>query len=646
MANRYIRLTKGLNDKGILIKPEEVQKHITSDKDYYTSLFYYNDEHLKRFKEKGTIKGIRDNYTDQLWFDFDDKDNPELARKDAVEVYNRLIAAGVKENNIEVYFSGNKGFNVIVTLNRTLSPEQVHSLAINKYGKGLQTLDNTMYDSVQILRVPYTKHPKSGLYKIPLSKDQLFNKSLDDIKALAKSLDTAPDAPDTEIANLSEKFYEVERSDSKVEQPISRINEPLDFSKKPPQWKNCKWSILQGNFKIGERHHALMVLAATLRGMGYDETIARHMCLASDEKHCSSTGDAPVSDLDSNIIPSIFDKSWEGGQYTCEKPGWLQTYCKGLKENSCKHDEEKKKPITISQIAQGFKNYVKNIDKNTIKTGIRKLDEKLPITIGMNLGIVGSAGSGKTSVALEILKNTSKAGVTTVMASLDMHRNRLYEKLLYKVSGGKSRQEIYELFNYDQEREIMKRVEEDYGNVWFYDRSSPTVQDIRNYVLQVEQETGKKVKLVMIDYFERVTSDVSEDTAASKKIAGELQDMLNDLDVAIVTLVQPNKFSITGGPDSPILSYTAIKGSSFLYQSFRSIISIWRPFYLPVMKDHDKFLEMAILKNDLGELDHFIFGWTGKTGDIKELESWELEEYDRLIEMKKAETKDEDEEWK
>ncbi len=178
-------------------------------------------------------------------------------------------------------------------------------------------------------------------------------------------------------------------------------------------------------------------------------------------------------------------------------------------------------------------------------------------------------------------------------------------------------------------------IKRQYGNVYFYDRSRPTVDDLRKFILTVEAQTGQKVKLLMVDYFERIGSDVSDATASSLKVANELQDLLNDLNLAIVTLVQPNKFSLAGGPDTPILSYTAIKGSSFLYQSFRSIISIWRPFFTPKTKHLDKFMEMAILKNDLGELDHFKFNWEGKTGTITEMSEEQEFTYSSYLEEKK-----------
>jgi replicative DNA helicase len=260
----------------------------------------------------------------------------------------------------------------------------------------------------------------------------------------------------------------------------------------------------------------------------------------------------------------------------------------------------------------------------------------MPITVGTNVALVGSPGSGKTTIAINILNDTSKAGLTTCFFSIDMHRNRMYLKLLQRISK-LSRDEIYHLYQVGDTNQYVEKMKQEFGNVWFYDRSSPTVQDMRDYILEVEEATGTKVKLVMIDYFERIMDSrgLSDETAKSKLVASEIQDMVNDLDVACLTLVQPSKNSYAGGPDTPIESYTAIKGSSFLVQSMRNIVSIWRPFFNPKLKEYDKFMEIAILKNDLGELGHVVMGFDGKNSRVYNLEDIEYQEYKEYMEMKK-----------
>jgi len=259
----------------------------------------------------------------------------------------------------------------------------------------------------------------------------------------------------------------------------------------------------------------------------------------------------------------------------------------------------------------------------------------MPITVGSNVGLIGAPGSGKTAIALNILRHTSRKGIKTVFASLDMHPNRMFEKVIYSLTGI-SRHDLYAIFkkNVIRKDEILKKVDENFGNVFFYDRSLPTVQDIKDYILDCEKESGEKVKLLMLDYFERVSSEYSDDTQGSKKIAGELQNLVNDLNIAIIVIVQPNKYALSGGVDTAIRDYTKIKGSSFIYQAFRQIVSIWRPGYNPEDPKNDKFMQMAILKNDLGELDEKSYHWNGKRGFIRDLENNEDLDLKELLESK------------
>jgi len=627
---KFVRLTNTIYDKGILLPESEVVEKIDDIDDWYQSQYFYNKEHFDNFQKTGTVKGITDVTADKIWWDLDCKADPEISRQDANTVVQRLKKDGVNPSDLEIYFSGSKGFHIILNVDRDLKPSEVQAIA-NKYAGDLAiTFDTSVYNPSRVLRVPFTLHKKTNVFKIPVSVDDLKTKSIGYIKNSAKTLDNL-DEIEIKSVSLPDSFYAVKTKpiSNKPERDLGIYETPNDALKhRPKSWKDHKWLLSNGFFEDGERNSAMMVVASTYKALGYDEHDAYVLCKSSLQKREMRTGKSfNKEELVSTVIKTVFHESWNGGQYSIENNLWLKKYSERM---GLDVDNEKSNGVVqIQDIAKSFKNFVVNIEENTVKTGIKWLDEKMPIVTGQNVGIVGAAGSGKTAIALELLKNTSQAGVVSVFASLDMHRNRLFEKLLYKASN-QSREKIYEDFQNDNEASYIEKIQKDYGNVWFYDRSSPTVADIREYILDVQEKTGKRVKMVMVDYFERVNSDRSEDTAASKDVSGKLQDLVNDLDIALVTLVQPNKFSIGGGPDTPIKSYTAIKGSSFLYQSFRSIISIWRPFYTPEWQDKDNYMQMAILKNDLGEIGLETFGWTGKTGDIFELNQTQKELFEKL----------------
>jgi adenylate kinase family enzyme len=255
----------------------------------------------------------------------------------------------------------------------------------------------------------------------------------------------------------------------------------------------------------------------------------------------------------------------------------------------------------------------------------------------MNLGIIGAPGAGKTALALMILEHCSKNNIHCILASIDMHSTRLYEKVLYRVSG-LSRDELYQKFRDGEAEDIKEKVRELFKTTYIYDKSAATIEDLANYHAAIEAQDGVEIKMTMVDYFERVNSDVSEDTASSKKVAGQWQDYINETNVAGIMFVQPSKAGLSGGPNAPILDYRAIKGSSFLYQSFRGIISLWRPFYTPDNALYDNYMQMALLKNDLGKLCTYDFGWDGKRGEISELD----DDRKRLLKLLLDEAKEED----
>ena len=71
-----------------------------------------------------------------------------------------------------------------------------------------------------------------------------------------------------------------------------------------------------------------------------------------------------------------------------------------------------------------------------------------------------------------------------------------------------------------------------------------------------------------------------------------------------------------------------------MYQAFRQIISIWRPFYTPDEYANDQYMQMAVLKNDLGELAKMEFNWQGKTGNITEMDDAQRDNLYSLLDAK------------
>lgn len=633
---QYVRLAEGLYKYKLIPAKDAIWDHIqNNDLDYYSSIYEYNDEQYEHWKKTASLAGITDVTTSKLIFDFDDAVNLENAKKDTLTTIDRLVEKGIPKDKIQISFSGSKGFGLQVDTDQTLTPDDFKSITRGISGD-LKTFDTSVSDAQRIVRVVGTKHPKSKLYKIPLTLNQISSLNVDDIKSLAKNLDdkfveVINSWSSTSLPESFKQLKQKKKEQSKMESQII-VTEGLDMSAKPKWLSEAKWALQNGFFGEGQRNGAFMILASTYRGQGFDKVVTYRMLKGVAEIQAKRNNVTPYdnSELWKNIINVVYSPSWKGGNYSYDNTPLLQEVTKNLGLRVPSIGEEN--PKFITDITGKFKHYVKNIEKNTIKTGIKSLDRGLFMSTGMNIGLLGAPGSGKSSLALEILRNTSKNGVKSVFASLDMSSTRIYEKLMYKLTG-RSRDEVYKSFKEDKEEEYIKLLEENYGNVFFYDKSSPTVKDIREYILKCQEQSGEKIKLVMLDYFERLSSDINDDTAASKRVAGELQDLVNDLDICLITLVQPNKMS--GDMSQPILSYNNIKGSSFLAQSFRMILSIYREGFTPIDSSQDRFLTVNVLKNDLGESGSYDFSWNGKRGEISDLDGSGKNDLDRLRKGKK-----------
>jgi KaiC/GvpD/RAD55 family RecA-like ATPase len=636
----FVNLRDGLSSKPKLILTSEFNENLIKNpnKDWYVSLFQYNEEHRKILEEKGSLAGITNTITNRLYFDFDCKGNLDNARADALTAAHRLVEKGINENAINCYFTGGKGFSIEVETNNFISPAQFKNIVFNIAGD-LATFDRVVNDPNRIVRIANTKHQSSGLYKIPLTPEELTDMTIADIKTKASSrrvIEIQPVATDIPVELLN---IPVEKP---VEKPIERIIQELTFDISSFDLKNrmkgfdeSRWLIANGFFRSGERNSAMLCLAATCKNLHMGEKQTRGMLHSAADDQAARTGEErfPKSEIE-NIIKQVYGPHWKGGMFTTRDPNnWLSQYARRI---GLKNVQEEESPKTIMGIVPGFVNYIKNIEKNTIKTGIPSLDHALPLTIGMGLAVVAAPGAGKTSFALETLEHNSILGIPTVFASLDMTRNRLFQKVVYKVTG-MSKDDLYACFREGKYQDVIKQVQEKFGNVWFMDKSAASINDIKNFVKEVEAQNDIKIKMVMIDYFERVNTDVADDTAASKKVSNEIQDMIAELDVLCITLYQPAKHAYSGGPDAEIVSYAAIKGSSYIIQANRAIISLSRPFFTPKTKELDRFIVINILKNDLGELDHLELGWEGKRGRIFELEDSDRQELKELMKTKNGE---------
>lgn len=643
----YYRICDGLADKGKLVPTDfnfddYVESH--PDRDLYVSLFKYNEKHKEKFDKDGTISGIKDTLSNHLIFDFDGKDY-DVVKKDAIELINRLNKKfNIPSDDLYISYSGNKGLHVEGTLNFDLNEKQYKDLVIG-LAEGLSTFDVKINNASRVIRLPFTRHQVSGLYKTPMSFEELTSMNIKAVQSLAK---------DRYASNI--KFPRVNLPKTAIPAEVVKKEHPkptrlkldLDFKKKPKWLSYWKYALQNGYFPEGTRSYALMVLAATYKSQGFDSTHTYHILKAAAEIQALKFGGDKFSkdEIYKNIISQVYSDFWNGGTYAEDSfPDDLKAYLTDL--GVPRKDEVSSEEVfkCSDDVFSVFKDFAENIDKNTIKTGIVPLDKTkdFRLTTSMLVGVLGSPSSGKTSISLEIMRTASLAGQQVAFFSMDMGAPLVLQRLAQKVSN-KTSDQLFDLFrnkNLAEVDKIRTKINEQFANVSFSFKTAMTTEGIRKSLTSLQEKTGEKIRIVVIDYLECISSSISEPTAKVSLISQELKDIATDFDTCVILLLQPPKR--VGDPSKEILSYNDIKGAATVAQACSVVLSLWRDGFSPKTVDQDNYISFAAVKNRMGKLCQIDCSWNGLTGQVGELNDIERKDLEDLRKAKNNQNSSDDE---
>lgn len=621
---KYIRITNGLQDYGKLITQEEFNQLLTTkkDTDFYYSTYYYNDSHYAEFQKTGSVRGISDVKGDTLYFDFDNADFNKV-KKDAKRLLSKFKTENISEDSYKMFYSGKKGLHVQLKLDREYNPVQLQHLALEYYGKGLSTLDPRVYNPSRVLRLPYSKHPDTDIYKQSLSEKQLDRFTIEEIREKFKAICNVKPINLTPIS-----INESNLPKEKLKTATKSINK---MTEKPRHWIDYKWSMLNAeNMVQGERDHSMIILAATCRGLGYNKEISESFLSYFDTRYAAITNQDTNPEQVEAKLNIVFNDTWGGGTYTYKNDPWIREYCKRIGIVEARDEFKTKK---VNDLLKDFEAFSLDFENNILKTGIKEVDDNILFLSGTHNGILGQPGSGKTSILLRFLANLSKNNIHSMFYSLDMAEEAVYAKMVQFVTG----------LDFDKAVKLRKtdvvkfklvseEIHEMYKNVEFNFTTGTSVEDVKKHILDYEQATGVKIKFLGIDYLECLQGPYQDSTANTGFISQQLKDLAKDIKLCSVILLQTQKHG--GEVSEPLLSMKRIKGSSAIEQSASVVLTIWREGYDPRYQEDDTFISFAAVKNRFGKLWSGDFFWNGASGAIFSLTDEQRRNLKNLREQK------------
>lgn len=661
MSSKYIRFQQGVNTTGNLITYdknfilEQTSKH--SDSDWYKSLFYFGEDANEYFKEKNSIAGFNgEAKTNILVFDFDSKKDIDLARADAVSLLERLQNYVNVGQSASAFFSGNKGFHLELTVDEEYTDIECKDIC-STLCYDLETFDNVIYNTTRLYRIVNTRHNKSGLYKIELELNDLVNLPKEDILELAKTPQKLlPNAQACESIKLKElydsliddeKKFQIKKA-KKLAEEIKNSSEEIDgirgldkidFSKMPKDIPRCIYALEHGIMVPGrgERSEIFRALAVYYRNQGKPKrqthNILKSIAALNVELYPEHEPFDKV-EIWNTVVTSAYNGTYKqipGASGISPENPIIARYCQLVGEFTSKkcliHSkvEQVKTTVQIDEVSDSFSRFATDFDKNTIKTGIKLIDNYMNIAVGTVSLIAGAPGSGKTSCALQILENSSKLGQSCMFFSMDMHKNMVYLKLAAKLTNY-TQAEIMNFYkNRDTEKinEVRAAISSNYNNVFFDFSSTLSMEEMRDKVLETQEQNNKEIKLVIVDYATRLSGPYSDAHANATHNALKSTEIATVTDAAWLYIAQVSRQSGNGA--TPLRSKRVAAQSGEWENASSNVITVWRPFM--GIEDQDDVMRMFLAKNRAGREVERPLWWNGARGTVTDMTPEELETY-------------------
>jgi hypothetical protein len=291
---------KGFRNHVVVIG--EVPALVEAFKHYgcYSTYFFFAEEILTYMSTQAGAAPSIAGYEGKAWAPFFplDVDHPELAL--AQEAASRLVGLfldkwQVDRNALQIYFSGAKGFHVLldIRLFGRVAPAKNLPVIFDSMRRHIAqelpeplraTVDLTIKDRVRLLRLPNTIHEKSKLYKIVLTSAELNDFRAEQIRKLARR----PRALELTDATglVSREQIEMNPAATRLFQRVRRqaqrlTRKPFDYRfRRPADLSQIDFRcaglqrIWQSSIEPGYRNNCAIRLASEFRLMGLtrDET--------------------------------------------------------------------------------------------------------------------------------------------------------------------------------------------------------------------------------------------------------------------------------------------------------------------------------------------------------------------------------------
>lgn len=305
----YIINGQKIFGRKIYINPSDLDNTIRQrfkNIDAYSSNFLYNHE------DQNDSDIIGPMYID-LDGDISNEEGYQNVKQDALSAISYINThLKVPKEYIRIYFSGSKGFHLIIPHNvfgiqpcKDLNSKykkialEINSHTLNK------TVDTRIYDKKRLIRLPHSINGKTGLYKVPLTEDILRASTYHSMRLYAETDRNINYEKTKTIEAAKQAFNKL----STVTQRQRRSNENTSFINHNYEIPLCIKNIYVTGALDGARNNTLIILASSLLQKGVElEDCIETMVQWDADKNEPSLGEREVETTVRSAYRNLIDR--------------------------------------------------------------------------------------------------------------------------------------------------------------------------------------------------------------------------------------------------------------------------------------------------------------------------------------------------
>lgn len=216
--------------------------------------------------------------------------------------------------------------------------------------------------------------------------------------------------------------------------------------------------------------------------------------------------------------------------------------------------------------------------------GIDELDAALPLRKGTVVTLAAPQGGGKTSLGIQVARESKIVGSGVLYVSLEMTRDQLLARMARQMTGVGEMKVMDGTYDDENERLLVKQAFEELATgeeMYIRDGTSYTVEKLKR-VVKMECMLHS-IDLVVIDHFHRLRPEGKQDSNSHLANAAlEIADIAKDNDVCVLNMAQFSKANQDAGHDSNGNKKDAkrpqssdLRGASELADNTAAIVLLW-----------------------------------------------------------------------